>query len=216
MADQDTTLDHDTPLEVRTDPTDVTVEAVGTNAAEVADAGRRILRDVLGRQLEVGHDLGVELVDTATDVAVAVAHAPATVVDEIRGGATLPTALAHSGTAVREVVATAGSSLRTAVGDFVGHQATLPNAVVVGASDVTESVLRAQGRVASSAINATYTVATVVVHGGDVREVIARGRKAVRSSADTARDAVGDSWIRARGEIRGAVSEFDELLVDAE
>lgn len=213
MADAGTEVDHDVTTEIR----DVTVEVIEDD--EPTDPQRRPtqpLRDVLSRQLDVGHDLGSELIDAATNVSVAVAHAPASVIDEIRGGATLPTALAQSGTTVREVVATAGATLRSAVGDYVGHQATLPNAVIVGASEVAESVLRAQGRVAASTINATFTVATAAVHGGDVREVLDREWLAVGSTADVARVTVNDSWERAREEIVSAVTEFDELLVDAE
>jgi hypothetical protein len=53
----------------------------------------------------------------------------------IRGGAMLPTALANTGTAVRGVVTDVGGRVRTAVGGYVGTQATLPNAVVIGAAD---------------------------------------------------------------------------------
>ena len=214
MADADTTtVDHDVTVEVRDEPVDVTVEVIPTDdhdPAEPAELRTRVLRDLLSRQLEVSHDLGTELVDAATNVSVAVARAPASVVCEIRGGATLPTALVQSGTDVRDVVNTAGTSLRTAVGDYVGHQATLPSAVVVGASDVAESVLRAQGKVAASAMNATFTVATVVAHGGDVREMANRERSAVGVTTDAARAAIGASWGRAREEIRGAVEGFDE------
>ena len=100
------------------------------------------IRHVLDRQITAGQDLGSRLIDAATDASVAVTRAPATVVLEIRAGATLPDALNRSGSTLRESVGTAGQQARAAIGDYVGTQAALPNAIVVGAADVAEAVLR--------------------------------------------------------------------------
>ena len=92
-------------------------------------------------------------------------------------------------------------------------------AVVVGAADVAETVLRAQGSVAGSAIDAVFTVATVATRGGDVQAALSRERGEVRARADAGRADVGDSWSRARQEIRGAVKDYDvavEALTTAE
>src|SRR5258705_11380574 len=153
MADTDADVDEATLGElIREDPVDATVEVVRTEhdhdhdeEAEPDSTRGIVIRHVLERQLGAGQSLGAELVGVTTDVSVALAHAPITVVDEIRGGATLPAALVHTGKEVRGVVAGAGSRDRTAVGEYVGNQAVLPNAVVVGAADVAEAVLRAQG-----------------------------------------------------------------------
>jgi hypothetical protein len=157
---------------------------------------------VLERQLVAGQGLSGELVDAATDVSVALAKAPAGVISEIRGGATLPAAFVRTGTSVREVATGAGERVRSAVGEYVGNQATLPNAVIVGAADVAETVLRAQGTVASSALNAAFTLATSATQGGDVRDVFNRERSEVGAVADAARERIGESVDRARDEIR--------------
>ena len=164
MPDQDTTVETEAEQiveVVRTEDDDV-VEPESTRNI--------VIRHVLERQLVAGQSLSGQLVDAATDVTVAVAHAPAVVIGEIRDGATLPTALARTGTSVRDVVTDAGGRVRTAVGGYVGVQAALPNAVVFGAADVAETVARAQGTVTASAFNAAFTLATVASQGGDVRE----------------------------------------------
>lgn len=226
MPDQDTTIDQEAAIaeaeapaeEVRSEPTEVTVEVVRTeddsaeNGGEPESTRGIVIRHVLERQLVAGQGLGSELVDAATDVSTAIAKAPADVIGEIRGGATLPTAFARTGTSVREVVTDAGSRVRSAVGEYVGNQATLPNAVVVGAADVAEAVLRAQGTVAASALNAAFTVATSATQGGDVREVFTRERGEVSAVADAARGRIGESVSRARDEIRSRVKDYDALV----
>jgi hypothetical protein len=233
MPDQDTTIDQEAATdqeaptaeaeapaeEVRSEPTEVTVVEVvriedgAENDAEAPESTRSIvIRHVLERQLVAGQGLSSELVDAATDVSAALAQAPAGVIGEIRGGATLPTAFARTGTSVREVVTGAGSRVRSAVGEYVGNQATLPNAVVVGAADVAEAVLRAQGTVAASALNAAFTVATSATQGGDVREVFTRERDEVSSVADAARGRIGESVGRARDEIRSRIKDYDALV----
>src|SRR4051812_25939402 len=173
MPDQETIVDEVEAAAEVIEPqsSDVTTEVVRTEEVEAPESTRGIvIRHVLQRQLVAGQGLSTQLVDAATDVSVAVAHAPATVISEIRGGATLPTAFTRTGTSVRDVVTEAGGRVRTAVGEYVGQQATLPNAVVVGAADVAETVARAQGAVTASAFNAAFAVATVATQGGDVRD----------------------------------------------
>jgi hypothetical protein len=171
-----------------------------------------VIRHVLERQLGASQSLGVQLVAAATDVSVALVHAPATVVDEIRGGATLSAALAHTRTEVRGVMAGTGTRVRTAIGEYVGNQATLPNAAVVGAADVAEAVLRAQGNVAASAIDSAFTVAMIAARGGNVRDALTRERRDVAARADAARADIAGSLERAAEEIRGAVTDYDEYL----
>jgi hypothetical protein len=223
MADTEADVDEATDVDeptlgevIREDPVDVTVEVIHTEHEDEIvepDSTRGIvIRHVLERQLGAGQSLGAELVGVTTDVSAALAHAPITVVDEIRGGATLPAALVHTGKEVRGVVAGAGSRVRTAVGEYVGNQAALPNAVVVGAADVAEAVLRAQGSVAASAIDAAFTVATVATRGGDVGAALSRERYEVLAQADAVRADIGESWNRAGQEIHGAVKDYDEVL----
>jgi hypothetical protein len=216
MPDSDTTLEADgeTSELIRDEPVEVTAEVIHVDDSQVIELEPKrslVIRQVLHRQLEAGQGLGAQLVDAATDVSVAVAHAPATVVDEIRGGATLPTALANTGTSVRGVVTDVGGRVRTAVGGYVGTQATLPNAVVVGAADVAESVVRAQGTVTVSALNAAFSLASVAAQGGDVREAFGRERSEVGATADAARERIGESVSRAREEIRAAIKDYDDL-----
>lgn len=204
-----------TAEEIRSEPTEVTVvEVVRTEDDDVEPESTRsiVIRHVLERQLVAGQGLSSVLVDAATDVSVALAQAPAGVVGEIRGGATLPVAFARTGTSVREVVTGAGGRVRGAVGEYVGNQATLPNAVVVGAADVAETVLRAQGTVTASALNAAFTLATSATQGGDVREVFGRERSEVGAVADAARDRIGESVSRARDEIRSRIKDYDALV----
>jgi hypothetical protein len=220
MPDKDTTIVEDgEPIVeemVRSEPTDVAVVEVIQTEDEDADEPEStrsiVIRHVLERQLVAGQSLSGQLVGAATDVTVAVAHAPADVIGEIRGGATLPTALARTGTSVRGVVTDAGGRVRTAVGGYVEAQATLPNAVVVGAADVAETVARAQGTVAASALNAAFALATVATQGGDVREAFGRERRELGETADSARTKVGESVNRARDEIRGSIMDYDELV----
>jgi hypothetical protein len=207
-AEDTTAEDEPTTTEaVREEPVDVTAEVVRPDDADIVD-DRRVrslaVRHVLERQLVVGNALGVQLVDAATDVSAAVAHTPASVVDEIRGGATLPTALANTGTSLRGVVYDVGGRVRTAVGGYVGAQAALPNAVVVGTADVAESLVRAQGTVTASALNAAFTLASTATQGGDVREAFGRERVEVGASVDAARQRVEESVSRARAELRTA------------
>jgi hypothetical protein len=171
-----------------------------------------VIHHVLERQLGAGQSLGAQLVGASTEVSVALVQAPATVVDEIRGGATLPAALAHTRREVRGIVASTGTRVRSAIGEYVGNQATLPNAVVVGAADVAEAVLRAQGTVAATAIDSAFTVATTAARGGDVGDALSRERRDIAARTEAARTDIAESWGRAAEEIRGAVKDYDEYL----
>lgn len=171
-----------------------------------------VIRHVLERQLGASHGLGAELVGASTDLSASMAHAPAAVVDEIRSGATLPAALANTGAEVRHIAASTGTRMRSAIGEYVGNQATLPNAVVVGAADVAETVLRAQGTVAATAVDNAFTLATTAVRGGDVGDALSRGRRELADRTRAARTDVVVAWERAAEEIRGAVTDYDEYL----
>ncbi|KQY04055.1 hypothetical protein ASD37_24930 [Mycobacterium sp. Root135] len=171
-----------------------------------------VIRHVLERQLGAGHQLGAELVGATTELSTSMAHAPAAVVDEIRSGATLPAALANTGAEVRQVAASTGTRMRSAIGEYVGNQATLPNAAVVGAADVAETVLRAQGTVAATAVDSAFAIATTAVRGGDVTDALSRGRRGIADRTLAARTDVAGAWDRAADEIRGAVTDYDEYL----
>lgn len=212
MPESDTILEHDPANAemIREQPVEVTAAVIRADDPDTDDPQPirgLVIRHVLERQLVAGNALGVQLLDATTDVSAAVAHTPATVVDEIRGGATLPTALARTGTSLRGVVYDVGGRVRTAVGGYVVAQATLPNAVVVGTADVAESLVRAQGTVTASALNAAFTVASTATQGGDVREVLTRERDEVGAAVDAARQRVGESVSRAREEIRTAIKD---------
>ncbi len=213
MPDQDTTLEHDTVTEsetsevTRQEPTEVTAEVV-----EPESTRGLVIRQVLERQLVAGQGLGTQLVGASTEISVALVHAPVTVIDEIRTGATLPAALAHTRAEVHGAVASTGTRVRTAIAEYVGNQATLPNAVVVGAADIAEAVLRGQGNVAGSAIDSAFTVATIAARGGNVKDALGRERRDIAAQADAARADVAESWGRALEEIRGAVKDYDDYL----
>jgi hypothetical protein len=106
-----------------TAPEGTAMTDIETTLAVEPEATRGVvIRHVLERQLGASQILGAQLVGASTDVSVALVHAPATVVDEIRGGATLPAALAHTRTEVRGVIAgslqRAAEEIRGAVTDY--------------------------------------------------------------------------------------------------
>ncbi|MCX2712665.1 hypothetical protein [Mycolicibacterium sp. J2] len=164
------------------------------------------LREVLGGQLAAGHNLSGELVTVATDTTAAVVEAPAKVIAAIREGATLPTAFGETGDAVQAAVGDAGTRLRHAVGEYVGQQATLPNAVVTGAAEVAASLIRAHGSLAASAVDGVFAVATVAGTGGDVRDAIDQEWSELNAAAVAARDAVQARVAAARQGIRDAIA----------
>lgn len=108
----------------------------------------------------------------------------------------------------------AGDWVRNAVGRYVGNQATLPNAVIVGAAGVAETIARALSTVTASALSTAFTLATVASQSGDVREAFGLQRRDLRSTATEARDRIGESVRSARDEIRGSIVDYD-VLIDA-
>jgi hypothetical protein len=164
------------------------------------------LRAVLERQLVAGQTLSSELIDAASDLTAAIAEAPAAVVNAVRGGATLPAALTHSTGALQDLAADTGDRVRTAVGEYIGNQANLPNAVIGGAAEVAGSLVRAQGSVAGSAVDAAFAVAAVAAHGGEVRDAIDREWRELSASASSARENVNHTFDVARQGVRQAVA----------
>ena len=103
-------------------------------------------------------------------------------------------------------VGDAGARLRHAVGDYVGQQATLPNAVLTGAAEVAGSLVRAQGSLAASAVDGVFSVATVASRGGDVRDALDQEWSELNATAVAARDAVQARVSAARQGIRDAIA----------
>ena len=188
---------------------DAEIVPVVDEAADVeADIRRRAvaLRAALERQLDAGQDLSEELLGATTDAGVAIVESPAKVIAAVRGGATLPAALGETGDAVQDSVAVAGSRIRTAVGDYVTRQAVLPNAVIVGAAEVTGALVRAQGELTSTAVDGAFAVATTATRRGDVRDAIDREWSEFNATAVELRDAVGTRVSVARQSIRDAIA----------
>ncbi|WP_099024120.1 hypothetical protein [Mycolicibacterium palauense] len=165
-----------------------------------------VLRDRLERQLVAGQGLTRELVDATTDVSAALLEAPARVVAAVRGGATLPAALQHTGTDLREIVTGTGDHLRSVVGDYVGAQATLPAAVLAGTSDVAGALVRANGRVTATAVDGALSLGVVAVRGEDVRGAADQEWREVMSAFERARATVTETVTTARLGVREAVS----------
>lgn len=170
-----------------------------------SDPGRHI-GEVLERQLDAGQDLSTQLIEAATDAAVAVAESPAKVIASIRSGATLPAAIGETTEAVQDAVLMAGSRIRTAVGAYANQQAPLPNAVITGAAEVAAATVRGQGELVSSAVDGVFEVAVTVGRRGDVRDVIDREWSELNATAVSVREAVEARIAVARQSIRDAVS----------
>lgn len=188
---------------------DAEIVPVVDDAAEVeADIRRRALaiRAALERQLGAGQGLSEELLGAATDAGVAVVESPAKVIAAVRGGATLPAAFGETGDTVGDSVAAAGSRIRTAVGEYVGRQAVLPNAVIVGAAEVAGALVRAQGELAACAVDGAFAVATTASHRGDVRDAIDREWSEFNATAVELRDTVEARMSVARQSIRDAIA----------
>ena len=179
-----------------------------TEDEESDDEARAALaiREVVERQLAAGQALSRELLDVASDLTAAVVEAPAAVIGAVRGGATLPAAFTQSVSALQNVTADAVDRVRAAVGDYVSGQAVLPNAVIEGAAEVTGSVVRAQGSVVSSALDAAFTVATVATQGGELRDSIDREWRELTATAASARQSVGEKVETARQGVRDAIT----------
>jgi hypothetical protein len=198
--------------EMTADPADVELvelEADGGDSSEdtVAEARTPLpIRAVLERQLVAGQTLSSELIDAASDLTAAIAEAPAALVNAVRGGATLPAAFTHSTSALHNVAADAGDRMRAALGEYVSGQANLPNAVIGGAAEVTASLVRAQGSVAGSAVDAAFAVAAVAAHGGELRDALDREWRELSATASSARENVNHTFDVARQSVRQAVA----------
>jgi hypothetical protein len=164
-----------------------------------------VIRQVLERQIAVGQALSSQLLDAATDVTTAIAHAPATFAGAIQDGETIASAWERTGTGVQDVLGEAGGRLRAAVTSYVGHQVTLPVAVLGYAGEVAGSFASAQGTVAGSALDGAFAVATAATQGDSVRQALGRNIEEVRATAAAARGDVNESAKRAGQEIREAV-----------
>ncbi|WP_319434095.1 hypothetical protein [Mycobacterium sp. RTGN5] len=191
-----------------------TTESETVSAAspvEVAEEPRMniVIRHVLERQIAAGQALGSQLIDAATDVTTAIVHAPATFAGAIQAGETISSAWERTGAGVQDVLGEAGGRLRAAVTNYIGHQATLPVAVLGYAGEVAGSLASAQGTVAGSALDSAFAVATAAAQGDNVREVFDRNVEGLRATAVAARGDVGESAKRAGQEIRGAVGGED-------
>lgn len=172
------------------------------------DIHRRALavREALERQLGAGQGLSDELFSATTDVGVVVVESPARVIAAVRTGATLPAALGEISEAVGDSAAAAGSRIRTAVGEYVGQQAVLPNAVIVGAAEVAGALVRAQGELAACAVDGAFAVATTATRRGDVRDAIDREWSEFNATAVELRDTVEARIAVARQSIRDAIA----------
>jgi hypothetical protein len=163
------------------------------------------IRQVLERQIAVGQALSSQLIDAATDVTAAIAHAPATFASAIQDGETISAAWERTEADVQDVLGEAGGRLRAAVTTYVGHQATLPVAVLGYAGEVAGSLASAQGTVAGSALDSAFAVATAATQGENVREAFGRNVEELRATATAARGDVNESARRAGQEVRDAV-----------
>ncbi|BBY66955.1 hypothetical protein [Mycolicibacterium helvum] len=174
-----------------------------------------VIRQVLERQIAVGQALSSQLMDAATDVTTAIAHAPATFAGAIQDGETIASAWEHTGAGVQDALGEAAGRLRTAVTTYVGHQATLPVAVLGYAGEIAGSLVSAQGTVAGSALDGVFAVATAAAQGDDVRQVFDRNIEELRATAVAARGDVSESAKRAGQEVRGAIGGEPGTLVAA-
>jgi ABC-type transporter Mla subunit MlaD len=185
-------------------------DAAADAAAEVEEKARETalaIRHVLERQIVAGRGLSGELVGAATDAAAALVEAPASVVNAINGGATLPDAFGQTRASVQESFTDAGDRIRTAVGVYVNNQATLPHAVIKGAAEVAGSVVRAQGEVTRSAVDTALTVAAAATNGGHVRDTFDQEWQELSATAGATRKDIDTAISSARDGIREAVDE---------
>ncbi|MEZ0053291.1 hypothetical protein ABIA30_004320 [Mycobacterium sp. MAA66] len=190
---------------IRDEPVEITAEVVSID--EVAEPKRTLaIRQVLTRQLDAGQGLTGELLGAATEISALLAHSPATVINEIQDGATLPEALHTTRDGLADELGAAGSRIRSAVGQYVNTQAVLPNTVVSGGADVAGAVLRARGSVVDAAVGAAFNLARIAAQGGDVREGFTRERGEVVDRATAARTEVDAVVSRARQEITDAAA----------
>ncbi|BBX08030.1 hypothetical protein [Mycolicibacterium aichiense] len=198
--------------ETTTEPETAAVQAAAEQPQERTTI---VVRHVLERQIAAGQALSSQLLDVATDVTTAIAHAPAAFAGAIQDGETIAAAWERTGTGVQDVVDDARGRLRAAVVSYVGHQATLPVAVLGYAGEVAGSVASAQGTLAGSALDGAFAVAAAATQGDDVRAALGRNIEELRATATAARGDVNESVKRAGREVREAVGGDVEPLVAA-
>jgi hypothetical protein len=182
-----------------------TVSAVATGDDRPEPRTNVVIRQVLERQIAASQALSSQILDAATDVTTAIAHAPATFAGAIQDGETIASAWERTGTGVQDVIGEARGRLRAAVTTYVGHQATLPVAVLGYAGEVAGSVASAQGTVAGSALDSAFAVATAATQGDNVRAALERNIEELRATATAARGDVNASLRRAGQDVREAV-----------
>lgn len=170
---------------------------------------------VLERQAAVGQALSSQFVDAATDIATAIAHAPAAFAGAIQDGQTIASAWERTGAGVQGALGEAGGRLRAAVTTYIGHQATLPVAVLGYAGEIAGSLTSAQGTLAGSVVDGAFAVVTAAAQGENVRQALDRNVTHVRVTALAARGDVSESAKRAGQEVRRAVGGELTLLVAA-
>ncbi|BBZ02249.1 hypothetical protein MCHIJ_16860 [Mycolicibacterium chitae] len=181
------------------------VAAEPTAAVAVITHDRAVaIRNVFERQVLASQEVSTELISATTDIAAAVADAVSAAFGAVEGGATLPAALAQSGEQLQARVTEAGSRARSVVGDYLGGRAVLPNAVAAGFADVAGSLIRAQGGLASTAVNSAFDLAAVAVRGGDLRATFGQEIDELSTAADLARDRVASAVSAARTDIGDA------------
>lgn len=186
--------------------TDVVPTEADDEPAEPAQPRMNIvIRQVLERQIAAGQALSSQLLDAATDVTTAIAHAPATFAVAIQDGESIATAWTRTGATVHGVVDEAGNRARAAVISYVGHQATLPVAVLGGAGEIAGALASAQGTVAGSALDGAFAVATAASAGENVRQALGRHLEDLRSTAAAAGGDLNDSVKRVGLDVRQAV-----------
>ena len=190
-------------------------ELVAGEENEREERMKLAIRQVLERQIAAGQALSNQLIDAATDVTTAIAHAPATFASAIQDGETIAAAWERTGSDVQDVIGEAGGRLRAAVTTYVGHQATLPVAVLGYTGEVAGSLASAQGTVAGSALDSAFAVASAAAQGDNVREVFGRNVEELRATAVAARGDVNESAKRAGQEVREAVGGELGMLVAA-
>ncbi len=179
-----------------------------TDEAELPDEDDRdtvLVREVLERQLIMCRTLSAQLTDAATDVTAALVESPAAVINALREGTTLPSALGLTGDALVDAAIEGGSRVRAAVGSYLNAQSALPDAVIVSTAELAGSAIRAQGAVAASALDAAFLVASTAARGDDVREVFDEEWRGVLATVSSVRGQVEDTVSAARHRVHSAL-----------
>ena len=165
------------------------------------DRGAVVLREVIQRQLIACRTLSTQVADAATDVTAILVESPARVIAAVRDGASLPSALGLTGDALADAALEAGGRIRAAVAGYVNSQSALPNALIAGTAEIAGSAVRAQGSLASSALDAAFTVAAVTARGEDLRDTFDEEWRGLVASVASVRDDVEDAIETARRNI---------------